>query len=124
MAEEDNKEQKADEVSVGQPDGMEETDEKPVNLTLLEAIQSDDKNTLSKVKIYSPYRVYFDDAADSVTAINLTGPFDILPGHKNFMTLLTRGDIIVRSKNGAQKLKIERGVMHVRKNVVEIFLDV
>jgi hypothetical protein len=124
MAEEDNKEQKADEVSVDQPDGMEETDEKPVNLTLLEAIQSDDKNTLSKVKIYSPYRVYFDDAADSVTAINLTGPFDILPGHKNFMTLLTRGDIIVRSKNGAQKLKIERGVMHVRKNVVEIFLDV
>jgi len=104
--------------------GMEETDVKPVNIGLLEDIQKDDKNALSKVKIYSPYRVYYDDTADSVTASNLTGPFDILPGHKNFMTLLTRGEIIVRSKNGAQKLKIERGVMHVRKNVVEVFLDV
>ncbi len=104
--------------------GMQTTDDKPTNLGLLNDIQKDDKSALSKVKIYSPYRIYYDDAADSVSAVNLTGPFDILPGHKNFMTLLDRGEIVVRSKNGAQKLKIERGVMHVRNNVVEVFLDV
>lgn len=104
--------------------GMEATDAKPINIGLLEDIQKSDENTLAKVKIYSPYRSYYDDRADSVTATNLTGPFDILPGHKNFMTLLTRGEIIVRAKNGAQKLKIERGVMHVRNNTVTIFLDV
>lgn len=121
-----DEEKKAEESGedLSQPGGMESTDVKPVNIGLLEDIQKDDKTALSKVKIYSPYRVYYDDAADSVSAVNLTGPFDILPGHKNFMTLLNSGEIVVRSNKGAQKLKIERGVMHVRKNTVTIFLDV
>ncbi len=119
-----NKKDKQKQEITQEVGGMEKTDKKPINTGLLEEIQKDEKTRLENVKIYSPFRVYFDGDAESISASNLTGPFDILPGHKNFMTLLTAGEIVVRSKEGAQKLKIERGVMHVRKNKVEVFLDV
>jgi F0F1-type ATP synthase epsilon subunit len=80
--------------------------------------------TLSSVKIYSPFHVYYDGDANSVSAENLTGPFDVLYGHKNFMSLLIPSDIVVRSSRGEEKISIERGVMHVRDNKVTIFLDV
>ena len=78
-----------------------------------------------KVKVYAPFRVYFDGPAESVSAINKTGPFDILPKHKNFMTLLSPGTIVVRSAEQPDfKLKIDRGVMHVKADKTTVFLDV
>lgn len=83
-----------------------------------------DTTKLENVKVYSPFRVYYDGEANSVSAVNLTGPFDVLPGHKNFMSLLTEGDIVVRSNKGEERIKTDRGVMHVRRNRVTVFLDV
>ncbi len=79
---------------------------------------------LKQVKVYSPFRVYFDNPAQSISAISRTGPFDVLPGHKNFMTLLVPCDVVVRTERGEQKFAIQRGVMHVRHNHVTVFLDV
>lgn len=76
------------------------------------------------VKVYAPFKVYYDDVANSISAINATGPFDILPKHHNFMTLLSEGDIIVRSDNGEDKISINRGIMHVKADEVVVFLDV
>lgn len=76
------------------------------------------------VKVYAPFKVYYDDVANSISAINATGPFDILPKHHNFMTLLSEGDIIVRSDNGEDKISINRGIMHVKADDVVVFLDV
>jgi F0F1-type ATP synthase epsilon subunit len=76
------------------------------------------------VKVYAPFKVYYDDVANSISAVNATGPFDILPKHHNFMTLLSEGDIIVRSDNGEDKISITRGIMHVKADDVVVFLDV
>ena len=76
------------------------------------------------VKVYSPYKVYFDDEAQSISAINGTGPFDILPQHHNFMTLLDPCDIIIRTRGEERKIRISRAVMHVKANQVIVFLDV
>ncbi len=76
------------------------------------------------VKVHGPYKVYFDGLADSISAINDTGPFDILPRHHNFMTLLTPGDVIIRSPSGEEKFTITRGIMHVKADRVIVFLDV
>lgn len=76
------------------------------------------------VKVHAPYKVYFDGLAMSISAINDTGPFDILPRHHNFMTLLAPGDVIVRSEHGEEKFTIARGVMHVKADRVIVFLDV
>lgn len=76
------------------------------------------------VKVYAPFKVYFDGQAESISAINDTGPFDILPKHHHFMTLLNAGDITVRSERGEEKISITRGVMHVKADQVVVFLDV
>ncbi len=77
-----------------------------------------------RVKVYAPFKIYFDDQATSISAVNDTGPFDILPLHHNFMTLINACDIIVRTDKGEEKIKIARGVMHVKANDVIVFLDV
>ena len=76
------------------------------------------------VKIYAPFKIYFDGTAKSVSAENETGPFDILPSHHNFMTLLTPSIITVRTERGQEEIRIERGIMHVKANQVVVFLDV
>ncbi len=76
------------------------------------------------VKVYSPFKIYFDGPAQSISAVNDTGPFDILPQHHNFMTLLNQGDVIVRTERSQENLQINKGVMHVKADQVIVFLDV
>lgn len=76
------------------------------------------------VKVYAPFRVYFDGEAHSISAVNATGPFDILPKHHNFMTLLSAGNIVVRTDRGEEEIPINRGIMHVKADDVVVFLDV
>ncbi len=86
------------------------------------------KNSAGKnmrVKVYSPFRSYYDGQALSISAVNATGPFDILPKHHNFISLLSPCDLIVRTmKEGAKKIIISGGVMHVKADQVIVFLDV
>jgi len=37
------------------------------------------------LKVYAPFKVYFEGDAYSISATNETGPFDILPKHHNFL---------------------------------------
>lgn len=76
------------------------------------------------IKVYSPFKVYFDGEADSISAENDTGPVDVLPRHHRFMTLLNPCDIVIRIKDKEQRIRITRGIMHVREDNVTVFLDV
>jgi len=77
-----------------------------------------------RVKVWSPFQVYYDNEAQSVSGINATGPFDILPRHRNFITLLNPCDLVLQTKDGEVKIRISGGVMHVRRNMVTVFLEV
>lgn len=80
---------------------------------------------LMKIKIYAPFKVYYDDFGASISAENDTGPFDILPHHRNFMTLLSPCEINVRYPGKEDfKIKVTRAVMHVKADKVVVFLDV
>jgi F0F1-type ATP synthase epsilon subunit len=77
------------------------------------------------VKVYAPFKTYFDGLAASLSAVNRTGPFDILPKHHNFMSLLVPCTITVRAPGRPDfQMHAERGVMHVKANKVTVFLDV
>lgn len=77
------------------------------------------------VKIYAPFKIYFDGQAMSVSAVNETGPFDILPHHHSFITLLSACDLVVRPMQGnTQTIRISGGIMHVKQDNVVVFLDV
>jgi F0F1-type ATP synthase epsilon subunit len=76
------------------------------------------------VKVYSPFKTYFDDEANSISAVNATGPFDILPHHHNFKTLLGASENTIRAPSGEHRIRISQGIMHVKTDKVIVFLDV
>jgi F0F1-type ATP synthase epsilon subunit len=77
------------------------------------------------VRVWAPFRVYYDGEANSISAKNATGEFDVLPHHKNFITLLSPCNIVVRI-NGKPDflLPITRGIMHVKADKTIVFLDI
>jgi hypothetical protein len=78
------------------------------------------------IKVYSPFKTYFDSLGTSITAENDTGVFDILPGHHKFLTLLSACEIKIQAANEAEgeSVKIDRGIMFVKEDRVTVFLDV
>ena len=90
------------------------------------------KSTLPKLaenqfhlKVYAPYKVYFEGNIDSVSAVNDTGPFDVLARHHNFVTLLNPCDLVIRTGGKTdEKITIARGVMQVKADDVVVFLDI
>ncbi len=77
------------------------------------------------VKVYAPFQVYFEGEAVSVSAVNDSGPFDILPHHKNFLCMLVPCELMVRQLDGsARTVKVHRALMHVKADRVVVFMDV
>jgi F0F1-type ATP synthase epsilon subunit len=76
------------------------------------------------IKVYSPFKVYFDEDGESISAVNATGPFDVLPRHHNFMTLLQSCELVILSKQRQEKIRISGGLMHVKADQVTVFLDI
>ncbi len=78
------------------------------------------------IKVYSPFKTYYDETSYSISAVNATGPFDILPHHHNFMTLLSPCVLLIRPLTGRaeQRIRISGGLMHVKADKVTIFLDI
>lgn len=77
------------------------------------------------VKVYAPFQVYFEGDAYSVSALNDTGPFDILPRHKNFLCMLAPCTLTIEPVGTATKrIKVHRALMHVKADSVAVFMDV
>ena len=92
----------------------------------LDAASSADATSNDSVqcKVYSPFKVYYEGKATSISAESATGPFDILPKHHHFITLLTACDLVIRNGKDAETFQIAGGIMHVKANDVVVFLDV
>ncbi len=86
--------------------------------------ETNEKDRTLKVKVASPYVTYFDQPALSISGVNKTGPFDVLPGHHNFITLLEPCELSIKTAVDARKIRINGGLMHVRSDSAIVFLDV
>lgn len=94
-------------------------------------IVDDNKNDIPEgkfhLKVYAPFKTYFEGYAASISAVNDTGPFDILGKHHNFLTLLSPCDLSIVTGNPGEQpvsVKITRGIMQVTADDVVVFLDV
>jgi F0F1-type ATP synthase epsilon subunit len=76
------------------------------------------------VKVYAPFKVYFEGNALSVSAVNASGPFDVLPLHHNFLCMLVPCTLTIQTSDGVQAVKVNRALMHVKANRVVVFMDV
>lgn len=76
-----------------------------------------------QVKIVNAAGVLYEGPAASISSINNTGPFDILPLHTNFISLI-KEKVTLRLKDGSNRefALDDVGLIRNRANVVNIFL--
>ncbi len=78
-----------------------------------------------KIKVFSPYQTFFEGTGVSLSAVNQTGPFDILAGHSNFFSIIKPGRVTVDT--GFQTpviIEVESGILRVTDNKVTLYANV
>lgn len=79
-------------------------------------------NTQLEVTIRNPQQVVYSGKADSITSANETGPFDILPMHANFITIIKENVIVHQKGQKDITVPLDEGIMKVYENTINIFL--
>ena len=77
-----------------------------------------------KVTIKNKDSEVLEEEVKAVSSFNERGPFDILPLHENFISVV-KDKIILHKKDGsAKEMVIERGVLKISQNQVSIYLGI
>lgn len=72
----------------------------------------------------APFEVYFEGEANSLTAENKVGVFDVLPGHADFFSMLLPGEVIIETDAEPIKFNIVNGIITVRNDQVMLFANI
>ncbi len=76
------------------------------------------------VRILTPKRVLFEGAALSVSSINSDGPFDILPEHANFITIVQKQRIDIQKPDKTKlTFNFNQAVIYNVKNYISIYAE-
>ena len=84
--------------------------------------QQTDVKTLTVIA-RSPFHIYYEGAALAVSAKNKVGPFDILPGHADFFSLLSPCEVVIETDDDDIAFTISNGIVTVRDNEVMLFVN-
>ncbi len=71
----------------------------------------------------APFHVYYQGPAEILSAKNKVGPFDILPGHADFFSMLEPGDITIATPDSEVKFAITTGLLTVQGGDVMLFVN-
>lgn len=71
----------------------------------------------------APFHVYYEGDAHVVSAVNDVGPFDILPGHADFFSVLDPCEISIETETDSVSFNIDNGIISVRDNEVMLFVN-
>lgn len=72
----------------------------------------------------SPFNVFYEGTAEVLSAENKVGQFDILPGHADFFSVLSPGEVIIGTgKAEPVRFEITNGILTVRDDEVLLFAD-
>lgn len=89
-----------------------------------EAPHGDPKKPTMAVKVYAPFQIFYEGEAYSISGLNRVGPFDILPHHHNFLSILMPCKLVIEAPDGQHVVKVSRALMHVKADRVVVFVDV
>lgn len=87
-----------------------------------------DQKTL-QIKISNKDKLVFDGTGFAVSSKNEIGVFDILGEHSNFVSIIQeyvdvhRGDPR-RGEFAKQRFVVDRGILTVKANIVEVFIGI
>ncbi|HET9174059.1 MAG TPA: hypothetical protein VFN56_02120 [Candidatus Saccharimonadales bacterium] len=71
----------------------------------------------------APFEVYYEGPAKVVSAANRVGQFDVLPGHADFFSVLSPGEVIIDTDKDPVSFEISDGIIAVRDNEVMLFVN-
>jgi F0F1-type ATP synthase epsilon subunit len=75
------------------------------------------------VRINSPEKIIWEGDAEWVSSENSQGPFDILPMHANFVSIIEKHDIRVKTAEGEVKYTFPYSVIYAHSNQVKIYTN-
>jgi len=76
------------------------------------------------VEVRSRQGLVFEGELAAVTSYNTVGPFDVLPRHSNFISMISRRLILRQHDGRTDEINLDNGVMMVEENKVFIFLGI
>ncbi len=71
----------------------------------------------------APFHIYYEGPAQAVSAKNRIGKFDILPGHADFFSMLSAGEVIIETDADPVSFPVTNGIITVRNNEVMLFVN-
>lgn len=77
-----------------------------------------------KLIIRNRQKVVFEGEVQAVSSVNDKGGFDVLPKHSNFISIIKEKIVVLKKDKEKQTFLIKSGIMNVRANQVEIYLDI
>lgn len=83
-------------------------------------------NGLNQLSVIAraPFNIYYEGPAEAVSAVNKVGQFDVLPGHADFFSVLSPGDIFIKTKaEQPVTFYANNGIITVRDNEVMLFVN-
>lgn len=76
-----------------------------------------------KLKIVTPEKIVFDDVVESITVPGTMGQFEILEHHAPIISTLEVGNVVYKTTDGQQTLAITGGFVTVKKNQVNVCVE-
>lgn len=76
-----------------------------------------------KVIARAPFHLYYDGAAKRVSAANQVGEFDILPGHADFFSVMTPGEVVIETMKDPVQFSVSNGIISVQNGEVILFVN-
>lgn len=82
------------------------------------------KQAVLNVIARAPFIVYYEGEATAVSAANQVGPFDVLPGHADFFSVLEPGQVVIDLPEGDPvTFDINAGIITARGDEVHLFVN-
>jgi len=67
--------------------------------------------------------VLFNDAVAALSGVNSVGPFDILPHHAHFVSII-REYVVLHTNQGKKRIDFSKGVLRVFEDTIEIYVGI
>jgi F0F1-type ATP synthase epsilon subunit len=71
----------------------------------------------------APFHIYYEGTARVVSASNKVGKFDVLPGHADFFSVMSPGEVVIETESDTINFPITGGIIGVRDNEVMLFVN-
>lgn len=71
----------------------------------------------------APFHIYYEGKAKVVSAANKVGTFDVLPGHADFFSVMSPGEVLIETDTETISIPTNSGIIGVRDDKVLLFIN-